>query len=188
MKYWFDTEFIEDGKTIDLLSIGVVAQDGREYYAVVNDSSLHFRGWCHPWLSKNVMPHLPHTKEMTAFQLKGGRRVHVPWLDESDPSVKSRVQIAAELVEFTDDGMSVDGAEPEFWAYFADYDWVVLCQLYGTMMELPRSWPMFCMDLKQLMVMNRVHKIPDEMKAKAEHHALEDARWNRAAHRWILQR
>jgi hypothetical protein len=30
MRYWLDTEFIEDGKTIDLISIGIVAEDGRE--------------------------------------------------------------------------------------------------------------------------------------------------------------
>ena len=24
MRFWFDTEFIEDGKTIDLMSIGIV--------------------------------------------------------------------------------------------------------------------------------------------------------------------
>ena len=29
MKYWLDTEFMEDGKTIDLLSIGIVREDGR---------------------------------------------------------------------------------------------------------------------------------------------------------------
>ena len=34
MKYFYDTEFIEDGSTIELISIGVVAEDGREYYAV----------------------------------------------------------------------------------------------------------------------------------------------------------
>lgn len=33
MKYFFDTEFIEDGKTIELLSIGIVSEDGREFYA-----------------------------------------------------------------------------------------------------------------------------------------------------------
>lgn len=33
MKYFLDTEFHEDGKTIDLISIGIVAEDGREYYA-----------------------------------------------------------------------------------------------------------------------------------------------------------
>lgn len=34
MKYFFDTEFHEDGRTIDLISIGIVAEDGREYYAI----------------------------------------------------------------------------------------------------------------------------------------------------------
>lgn len=28
MRIWFDTEFIEDGKTIDLISIGLVREDG----------------------------------------------------------------------------------------------------------------------------------------------------------------
>ena len=32
MKYWIDTEFIARPFTIDLISIGVVA-DGREFYA-----------------------------------------------------------------------------------------------------------------------------------------------------------
>ena len=35
MRIFYDTEFLEDGKTIDLISIGMVAEDGREYYAVV---------------------------------------------------------------------------------------------------------------------------------------------------------
>lgn len=34
MRYFYDTEFIEDGHTIDLISIGVVAEDGRSYYAI----------------------------------------------------------------------------------------------------------------------------------------------------------
>lgn len=29
MRFWFDTEFIENGHTIDLISIGIVAEDGR---------------------------------------------------------------------------------------------------------------------------------------------------------------
>src|ERR1700722_2268722 len=33
MKYWIDTEFIEHPCTIDLISIGLVAEDGREFYA-----------------------------------------------------------------------------------------------------------------------------------------------------------
>lgn len=38
MKFFYDTEFIEDGKTIDLISIGIVAEDGLEYYAVNLDA------------------------------------------------------------------------------------------------------------------------------------------------------
>ena len=34
MKFFYDTEFIEDGTTIDLISVGVVGEDGREFYAV----------------------------------------------------------------------------------------------------------------------------------------------------------
>src|SRR5687767_15414314 len=33
-RFFYDTEFIEDGTTIDLVSIGVVDETGREFYAV----------------------------------------------------------------------------------------------------------------------------------------------------------
>ena len=34
MRYFYDTEFIDNGRTIELISIGVAAEDGREYYAI----------------------------------------------------------------------------------------------------------------------------------------------------------
>ena len=34
MRFFYDCEFIEDGRTIDLVSIGVVDENGREFYAV----------------------------------------------------------------------------------------------------------------------------------------------------------
>jgi hypothetical protein len=34
VRYFYDTEFIDDGYNIELISIGVVAEDGREYYAI----------------------------------------------------------------------------------------------------------------------------------------------------------
>ena len=49
MKYFLDTEFLEGtqksffGKTkptIDLISIGIVSEDGREYYAISKDFNL----------------------------------------------------------------------------------------------------------------------------------------------------
>ena len=56
MRYFLDTEFYEDGKTIDLISIAVVADDGREFYAVSQEAQLHR---VIPWVRTNVLPHLP---------------------------------------------------------------------------------------------------------------------------------
>lgn len=53
MRYWFDTEFHDDGRHIALISIGVVAEDGREYYAVSAD---YDPAHATDWLRHNVLP------------------------------------------------------------------------------------------------------------------------------------
>ena len=54
-KYWIDTEFIAKPYTIDLVSIGIAAEDGREFYAESSDV-----GWskANPWMQENVRPPL----------------------------------------------------------------------------------------------------------------------------------
>jgi hypothetical protein len=153
-RYYVDTEFIEDGSTIDLLSIGVVCEDGRELYL---ESAAADHSKANPWVQENVLPHLT------------GDAV-------------SRAVIAGELLKFTNHGES----KPEFWGYYCDYDWVALCQLYGCMVDLPGSWPMFCLDLKQLAVSLGDPDLPEQ--SSTEHHALADARWNRDVHLWLLER
>lgn len=142
MRFWFDTEFYENGRTIRLISIGIIAEDGREYYAET-PASRHLSGRT-KWLRENVRPHL-----------RGG------------DVIKYMNVIAYEIVEFM-------GSKPEIWAYYADYDWVALCQLYGRMINLPQGWPMYCRDLKQL-----VDSIGNPPLPKQEnvHDALADARW-----------
>ena len=55
MRYFYDTEFIENGSTIDLVSIGIVAEDGREYYAVSTDAD-HTKA--NKWVRKHVLDKL----------------------------------------------------------------------------------------------------------------------------------
>lgn len=145
MKFWFDTEFYENGQTINLISIGVVCEDGREYYAETTDAKTQARKTA--WLAENVLPHL-----------RG------PW--------KRRDEIAFDLIEFM-------AKDPEIWAYYADYDWVVLCRQFGTMMNLPKTWPMYCRDVKQLCDSYGNPELPAQ--TSKEHDALEDARWAREA-------
>jgi hypothetical protein len=89
----------------------------------------------------------------------------------------TNMRIASELRDFIGD------SKPEFWGYYADYDWVVTVQLFGTMMDLPKGWPMWCMDLKQWCYMLGDPKLPEQ--GKGEHNALADALWNKTAYEFL---
>ena len=58
MKYWMDTEFIERPYTIDLISIGLAAEDGREFYA--ESSEVDWTKASH-WTLETVRPQLAGT-------------------------------------------------------------------------------------------------------------------------------
>lgn len=62
MNYFIDTEFIEDGytKPVVLLSIGIVSEDGREYYAENEEADL---STANEWVKANVIPHMDGPKK-----------------------------------------------------------------------------------------------------------------------------
>lgn len=161
MKIFFDCEFYEDGRTIDLMSIGMVREDGGTYYAVSADYD--FAGpLADYWHLRNTIPHLPLSRARDHEPLSVWNVVRV----KSD-DWKSRLSIREEIDNFVGDA-------PEFWGYYADYDWVCLCQLFGRMTHLPPRWPKYCRDLKQLGDdAAYVFRPPPA----AEHHALADALW-----------
>jgi hypothetical protein len=74
---------------------------------------------------------------------------------------------------------------PEIWGYFADYDWVLFCQLFGRMIDLPQNFPKYCLDLKQLMLSKRVNRSELPKQEGTEHHALHDARWNKKVYDFL---
>lgn len=155
MRYFMDTEFMEDGTTIELLSIGIVAEDGRELYLESNEAD-----WskANDWVMANVLPHLK--AEFEGY---------------------TRKQIAEIVQGF----MNPDKhGKPEIWGYYSDYDWVVFCQLFGRMVDLPPGFPMFCMDLKQVAVMCGDPELPKQ--ESQEHHALADARWVKEAYEYLV--
>lgn len=156
MRYFYDTEFIEDGRTIELISIGVVAEDGREYYAVSTEFDPERAG---NWVRAHVLPKLPPP----ASQL---------W--------RSRNQIRADLEAFFDvngvaSGAGMAGADPiELWAWVGAYDHVALCQLWGPMPGLPRAVPRFTRELRQLWEDRGCPRLPP--RPRDVHDALVDAR------------
>lgn len=165
--YAYDTEFLEDGETIALISIGVVADDGREYYAVNRDAPWK-RIKKHAWLVENVVPSLPNLHGDS--RLHYARRGPLGLIDWHHPRMKRRDRIADEVRDFLLDGES----NPELWAYYGAYDHVVLCQLWGRMIDLPDGVPMWTNDLQQEIA--RLNTSPPAQQS-GQHNALDDARW-----------
>ncbi len=129
---------------------------------------------------------------------------------------KTNKQIAEEIKDFV--GMDyIDGnnkqftakvkcdnhyvkSNPQLYGYYSAYDYVALSWLFGRMIDLPSSFPMFIFDLKQELD-NYVKKTWDDVKDSTwghegitleklkqhkdypknpdKHHALEDARFNK---------
>ncbi|SDO78846.1 protein of unknown function [Klenkia soli] len=145
-RYFYDTEFIEDGTTIDLVSIGVVDETGREFYAVSTEFD---PTRAIPWVRRNVLDKLP---------------------PPADKAWRTRAQIRDSLLDF----LTGPGEEVQLWAWIAAYDHVALCQLWGAMPALPRKVPRFTRELKQLWEDAGSPPLPP--KSPDAHDALVDAR------------
>ncbi|HEY2762631.1 MAG TPA: polyadenylate-specific 3'-exoribonuclease AS [Pseudonocardiaceae bacterium] len=148
MRFFYDCEFIEDGETIELISIGVVDEKGREYYAVSTEFDPQRAG---DWVRSRVLPKLPPPAE---------------------PAWRSRVAIRETLLEF----LTASGDGVELWAWFAAYDHVALAQLWGAMPALPRALPRFTRELRQRW--EDAGKPPLPPPPNDAHDALADARHN----------
>lgn len=151
MLYFFDTEFLEDGVTVEPISIGICAEDGRELYLEfkydenrVNESE---------FLGNNVVPHLTETEKL------------------------SRSEVAERVLEFIG-----NDEEPQFWAWYAAYDWIVMCQLFGRMIDLPKHFPKFVRDLRQTCAEKGLSRSSLPKTPENAHNALADARWVKAAY------
>lgn len=144
--FTFDTEFNENGKTIDLISIGIVnVSTGEKIHLISSDFKEED---CNDWVKKNVLTKLDH--------------------DEPRYTKKA---IREKIIEFC-------GEDPEFWAYYSQYDWVVFCQIFGSMVDLPENYPKFCFDIKQEILRRNIKKDQLPPDPDDEHNALADAEWN----------
>jgi 3' exoribonuclease, RNase T-like len=190
MTYFIDTEFIDDGETIDLISIGIVSSDGREYYAQSGECNLTKAS---DWVWENVLPHLTMCYGNSHYQAKTITESHAVHAygkcdlytmhnlpDEC--AWRTRKQIAQEIYAF----MDVEKyGKPEWYGWCASYDFVALCQLFGTMMDLPTGYPHYIRDLQHVL---DSYSMSDEKIPKQDgsvHNALSDARYTKRFWQWV---
>ena len=257
-KYFIDCEFIEGTQTpsfflkgrlgnwigaykkptIDLISIGIVSEDNREYYAISKDFNLDeawnrfdikevngdqrnhypngvkvywirdnvlFPIWVELWCEdKNLDFKMVNTyktgtaKDYSNFNYKVLKQL-------INKYGKTNKQIAEEIKEFVNgigEDISVGYGDKEFYGYYADYDWVVFCWLFGKMIDLPKGFPMYCIDLKQELdnkvdiirkptdltieqMLETIKGVANYPKQTNEHNALDDAKWNFELYKFI---
>ena len=258
MKYFLDTEFLEGTQrhrksflealfatkihtppTIDLISIGIVAEDSREYYAISKDFNLK-EAWnrydlvkdgfrdCGMtpiykkvyWIRDNVLKPIfieLRANEVKEYNIAQRRNVVLDFPEYSfcfrefkrllNKYGKTNKQIAKEIKEFVGNPPGIYNQitldENQFYGYFADYDWVVVCWLFGKMIDLPNGFPMYCIDLKQWKdefitkalkratndfqrnIIPKMDELEGYPKQTNEHNALADARWNRQLYNFL---
>ncbi len=208
MRYYLDTEFLQGtqnklfGKTkqmIELISIGLVDENGREFYAISKEFNLK-EAWNRYdevinkrfpqgaeydriyWIRNNVLR--PIFVELANIHIEYVNKAHRMGIGVTKKDIfkfsyknmkwllntygEKNIEIANSICAFIygDDcggsGMSAiemamkyeisdKTLEPEFYAYYASYDWVVFCQIFGGMMSLPKGFPMHINCLKQMM-------------------------------------
>lgn len=225
MKYFYDCEFLEGKQTktfcgikygetpptIDLISIGIVAEDNREYYAISKDFNLKEawnrfdlkKEWYHLgdnnrtqkdvkvfWIRENVL--YPIFYELAQRQFHD-INFKDEWHFEQAPVTfdtfkrvfandfkwfkklilkygKTNKQIADEIVDFVNSETvkqtgtsqtasqltkeSIDNLRrgyltTAFYGYYSAYDHVAMCWVFGKMIDLPKGFPMYTIDLKQ---------------------------------------
>jgi hypothetical protein len=180
-RFYIDTEFADTGSTIELISIGLVCEDGRELYL---QSAEFDPSKANDWIKENVFPHLQKCEIDQYFSADytsyGPNTNHtgIGKCRESNCPWRTRAQIRDEVKAFIDVGHEYleDNGNPEFWSWCGSYDYVALCQLFGTMMDTPINWPHYIKDLQYIL---DERDVPDDWLPDQEsgmHHALEDAR------------
>lgn len=234
MKYFLDTEFLEGPQkrlightkpTIDLISIAIVDETGKEFYAVSREFNLKeaWNRW-QPrtgqgdrnnhelreyWIRENVLR--PIFDEFLAKY-----KSYYSYLPISDEFCYRTMKfllkefgddqwyLALKVKNFINDAVFAK-KDVDFYGYYADYDWVVFCWLFGTMMKLPEGFPWYCRDLKQIMAekassykgwwmknaktpkerLEMLQNHPKYPKQTNEHNALANARWNLELYKFL---
>lgn len=203
-------KIIKPNNTIQPISVGIVSSDDREYYAISKEFNLkeawnrfqieELKGSFNEatktsykskiyWIRDNVL--LP----IYLDKVHGDMRNSFPFTYSTMKGIikgfgKTNKQIAEEIKDFINgigEDISIGHGDKEFYGYYCDYDHVVLCQLYGKMIDLPKGFPYYMIDIQQIIDSNKINKkeLIKEIPQINSHNALQDALWNMKAYKYI---
>lgn len=132
MKLYFDEEFSGLHKNTTLISLGIVAEDGRKFYAEFTD---YDEKQCDKWIEENVLSHLILSgNDNLAKELSRDDRAIVVMGCKAD----IRNELSDWLSQFP---------YAQFVSDVCHYDFVLLIDLFGTAFDLPENVSPACHDI-----------------------------------------
>lgn len=138
-RVFWDCEFTGLHQNTTLISIGMVAESGEQFYAELDDYDL---SQIDPWLMENVIRNL-WVQNPEIHPPKG-----VEYVVDNAPEVT--VRLAAWLARVEPFG------KVEMWGDCLAYDWVLFCNLFGGAFRIPHNVYYIPFDLATLLKIRRI--------------------------------
>ncbi len=152
-RYFYDCEFEETSSGIKLISIGIVDENKRSLYLINKDYDWNNNQ--NEWLNQNVKPYILNANDKFKFSYNEFKQLIIDFIQSNEND------------------------DIRLYGYYSAYDHVVLCQIFGRMIDLPKGMPMFTYDLKQYLELFKINKDNFiELNQENEHSAIDDAIWN----------
>ena len=132
MKIFFDTEFTGLHKNTTLISIGLVDENGRNFYAEFND---YDESQCDDWIQDNVIKYLAYRKAITNA---GATIGNYTWRYGDKEYIKKELEewlLPYDKVELVSD--------------VCHYDMVLFIDMWGGAFDIPRCINPACHDINQ---------------------------------------
>ncbi len=161
-RIFLDTEFTNLTQSSKLLSIALVSECEKSFYAVFNDYDIIDLS---EFVQQNVVPYFNFGENefsLANYRIKGNTE-------------EIRLALSKWLAQFD---------EIQIWADVAHYDWVLFCELFGGALQVPKQIHYMCMDLATLILSKGVDINTPRIKLLVEeempkdyiiHNALSDA-------------
>jgi len=128
MKLFFDTEFTGLHKDTTLISIGIVSEDGRRFYAEFTD---YAKEQVNKWIQEHVVNNLSLNYLTCNIEHSGVSDVS----DSGFIKVRgTKYHIFKKLSEWLAQFDSV-----EMWSDCLAYDWVLFNDIFGTAFDIPKN-------------------------------------------------
>ena len=169
MKIFMDTEFTGLHQNTTLISLGLISEDGKEFYAEFND---YDKSQIDDWLQKNVINNLKFNEDM----IENADGCYI-YNEISTEIYGNNDIIKVELEKWLSQFESV-----EIWSDCLAYDWVLFGQIFGHAFNIPKNVYYIPFDICTLMKIkgidtdiSREEFIENSVEGK-KHNALYDAK------------